>query len=400
VRPSPTAAERLAPGRVGDASGLAAVRPLPGRGGTWRLAVTWQPASWEATARAALAEFATGGAPGRAVLLSLCDASGSTVLAVAPAAPPAPVGAQPVPGGSPAAAVPIADLPGWLVRADLRDPAGFERDLARQRWAVVGVSLLLAAVVAAGLAFVVRAARRELELAALKSEFVAHVSHELKTPLSVIRMFGETLALGRERDAAERREFLDTIVRESERLSVMIENLLDFSRIDRGARTYRKEPFSPTELVRDVAARARPGLEQRGFLFEVDAPELPPVRGDRDALAAALVNLLDNAAKYSDAERHIALSARAGRGRVELAVADRGIGVPESERERIFEAFYRAGDERVRARKGSGLGLALARHAVAAAGGTVRVAPNGDRGTVFTVDLPALEVWLDTEVGG
>lgn len=371
---------RFFAGRSRGTPVLAAVRAYASAGRTWQVAFQWS----EAAGREVAAMAAAAGPPGaRATATALCDLAGRPLLAA-----PSGSGNAAPPSGPPAALTSVPQVTGWTVRADLRDPAGLERSLQLQRWGVAGAAVIFFAVTAAGLALLFRAARREMELARLKTDFVAHVSHELKTPLSLVRMFAETLALGRARDAAQQQEFLDVIVRESERLSALIDNLLDFARIEQGRRAYRCEPVDLGALLHEVADAERPRLERQGAAFTADLAPLPPVRGDRAALASAVSNLIENAIKYSLDEKSIALTACVRDGQVEIAVRDRGIGVPASERARIFEPFYRAADERVQARTGSGLGLALVRHCAAAHGGSVRVEPNGTQGTVFTLALP------------
>jgi len=271
----------------------------------------------------------------------------------------------------------------------LRDAAAIESGLRAQQWALAGAAVGLLAVSVAALVLLVRAARQEAELAALKGEFVAHVSHELKTPVSVIRMYAETLALGRVAGEEQRAEYVRTIARESERLSAMIDNILDFSRIDQGRRTYRIERTELGPLLAEVVAAHRERFAREGFRVELHFDAPPAVAADRGALVSALSNLLDNAAKYSDGDKVIEVRASARDGGAEVEVADRGIGVPVGERERIFDAFARGADERVRTRKGSGLGLALVKHAIAAHGGRVWATAREGGGSVFHVFLPA-----------
>jgi signal transduction histidine kinase len=234
-----------------------------------------------------------------------------------------------------------------------------------------------------------RLVRRETEMARLKSDFVANVSHDLKTPLSVIRMFGETLELGRVPDEGRRREYYRVITRESERLSRLIDNVLDFSRIEGGRRSYERVPTPVEPLVRDsVDAFAYP-LEQQGFKLEVHVePDLPEVPVDADAIGQALANLIDNAVKYSGVERTIVVEARREGERLALSVTDRGIGIPPAEHAKIFDKFYRVGRSDTQGRRGSGVGLALVRHIVEAHGGSVSVRSAPGQGSCFTIWLP------------
>ncbi len=200
-------------------------------------------------------------------------------------------------------------------------------------------------------------------MAQLKSDFVANVSHDLKTPLSVIRMFGETLEMGRVPDEARRQEYYRVITRESERLSRLIDNVLDFSRIEGGRRRYDLAPTAVEPLIRDTLEAFAYPLEQGGFKLEVAvAADLPEVPMDADAISQALANLIDNAIKYSDADRVVAVDARRDGEGLALTVADRGVGIAPAEHTRIFEKFYRVGRSETQGRRGSGVGLALVRH--------------------------------------
>jgi signal transduction histidine kinase len=247
----------------------------------------------------------------------------------------------------------------------------------------------LLVMLAVGIVLCWRLLRRETEMARLKSDFVANVSHDLKTPLSVIRMFGETLELERVPDETRRREYYRVITRESERLSRLIDNVLDFSRIEGGRRRYERVPTAVEPLVRDALEAFAYPLEQQGFKVEVTvAPDLPEVPMDPDAVGQALSNLIDNAVKYSATERVVTIDARREGERLALSVADRGIGIPTAEHARIFEKFYRVGQSETQGRRGSGVGLALVRHVVEAHGGTVTVQSTPGRGSRFTLWLP------------
>ena len=226
-------------------------------------------------------------------------------------------------------------------------------------------------------------------MARLKSDFVANVSHDLKTPLSVIRMFGETLDMGRITDEGGRREYYRVIARESERLSRLIDNVLDFSRIEGGRQIYRMAPTAIEPLIRSVLEAFDYPLAQHGFKVDVDvAPDLPDVPADADAIGQALANLVDNAIKYSDDERALAVSARVVDGRLAITVADRGLGIPPHEHAKIFEKFYRAGRSDTQGRRGSGVGLTLVRHIAEAHGGDVTVESAPGAGSRFTLRLP------------
>jgi len=248
---------------------------------------------------------------------------------------------------------------------------------------------VLIAVIVIGAVATWRLVRREAEMAQLKSDFVANVSHDLKTPLSVIRMFGETLEMERVTSDAQRREYHRVITRESERLSRLIDNVLDFSRIEGGRRTYQmaRAPVEPL-VHQTIDAFAYP-LREQGFNVEVCIdPDLPDVSMDAAAVEQALANLVDNAIKYSADRRSLRVEARNLDGGVAITVADEGIGIPRDEHERIFEKFYRVGRSETQGRRGSGVGLALVRHVALAHAGQITVDSEPGAGSRFTLWLP------------
>jgi signal transduction histidine kinase len=249
---------------------------------------------------------------------------------------------------------------------------------------------VLLVVIAAGTVLTWRLTRREAEMAQIKSDFVANVSHDLKTPLSVIRMYGETLEMGRVTDERRRQEYYGVIARESERLSRLIENVLDFARIEGGQRTYAIVPTAVEPVIRDTLEAFGHPLAIEGFAVDVRVPaDLPDVPMDGEAIAQALSNLVDNAIKYSAEKRSLTVEARLAGGELALAVADSGVGIPREEQSRIFEKFYRVGRSETQGRRGSGVGLALVRHIAEAHGGRVTVESTPGEGSRFTVWLPA-----------
>ena len=280
-------------------------------------------------------------------------------------------------------------LPAWQV-AVYAPPGAAPGDVVRRQVMMFTAAFgVLLAVIAAGCVLTWRLTRRETEMARLKSDFVANVSHDLRTPLSVIRMFGETLELGRVSDEARRREYYRVITRESERLSRLIDNVLDFSRIESGRRRYERAPTAVEPLVRETLEAFAYPLEQQKFKVELAvAPDLPDVPMDADAIGQALANLIDNAIKYSADDRVLTVEARRDGRRLALSVADRGIGIPPAEHARVFEKFYRVGRSETQGRRGSGVGLALVRHIVEAHGGEVSVQSAPGEGSRFTLWLP------------
>jgi signal transduction histidine kinase len=241
----------------------------------------------------------------------------------------------------------------------------------------------------AGLELVWANVRRELRLSRLKSDFVANVSHELKTPLALIRLFAETLELGRVPSAEKAQQYHRIINKESHRLSQLINNILVFSLIEAGRKEYRFVKGHVVAVVRDVVDAYRFPIEQQGFALEVEiAEDLPELSLDPEALSQALINLINNAIKYSPDRKRIAIAARRDGERVLVSVSDSGIGIPKAEQKKVFEKFYRAESSLVHTTKGSGLGLALVRHIVEAHGGEVELASAPDQGSTFTIVLP------------
>ncbi len=297
---------------------------------------------------------------------------------------------QSLDGADRVATVSLGDeLPNW--RVALYQPRGMSpRQAMRRQIALFTIAFgLLLMVIGAGLAATYRLVRRETEMVRLRADFVANVSHDLKTPLSLIRMFAETLELGRLPDESQRQEYYRVITRESERLSRLIDNVLDFSRIEGGRRTYEIVPTPVEPLVRDAVETFGYILAQQGFKVEVTvAPDLPDVPLDAEAASQALANLIDNAIKYSGDRRALAVDARIADGELALSVTDDGIGIPPGEQARIFEKFYRVGRSETQGRRGSGVGLALVRHVADAHGGRVTVESRPGAGSRFTLWFP------------
>lgn len=264
--------------------------------------------------------------------------------------------------------------------------AALQQHFLRVSFLILGaISLLLTA----GIVLTHRNIAREMALARLKSDFVSNVSHELRTPLSLIRLYAETLEMGRLKSADKYQEYYSIIRKESERLTALINNILDFSRIEAGRKEYDFRETNICELVHNTLDSYRYQIEQNGFAFEekIDAG-VPPLKVDREAIARSLLNLVNNALKYSQDQKYIGVNLFRDNGAVKLEVVDHGIGIPMPEQHKIFEKFYRVGDPLVHTTKGSGLGLALVRHIVHAHGGQVSVDSTPGRGSKFTIILP------------
>jgi signal transduction histidine kinase len=230
--------------------------------------------------------------------------------------------------------------------------------------------------------------RREYELAALRAEFVSNVSHELRTPLAQIRMFAETLLLGRVRSPEERRRSLEIVDQEARRLTHLVENVLLFSRAERGAVRLAPEPTELTGLVREVVDGFLPLALARQVTIRTELSEGLVVCVDRNAMRQILLNLLDNAVKYGPPGQTVTVATTAAGGRVRIRVDDQGPGIPPRDRRRIWERFWRLAREEESAVAGTGIGLAVVRELTAQHGGEAwcEEAPGG--GARFLVELP------------
>jgi signal transduction histidine kinase len=247
----------------------------------------------------------------------------------------------------------------------------------------------LSLMIIGGLVLTKHIVSKEMALARLKSDFVSNVSHELRTPLALIRLYAETLELGRITTQEKKQQYYRIIRKESERLTALINNILDFSRIEAGRKEYEFRNTDIAELVRNTLESYRYQIEQQGFAFEesIDS-NLKAVPVEREAIARALVNLVNNALKYSTDEKFLGVKLYREDGVVKLEVADHGIGIARRDQSKIFEKFYRAGDPLVHNTKGSGLGLSLVRHITQAHGGEIAVESTPGKGSKFILSLP------------
>jgi len=238
---------------------------------------------------------------------------------------------------------------------------------------------------------------RQLELAQIKSSFVANVSHELKTPIALIRLAVETLEMRRLSSPEDSEKFLRSISREAMRLNQLVDNILDFARLEAGKRAFQFAPVNLLDVVRDTVESFRPRLEDQGFRLQVELPaDLPAVRGDAAALSQCVLNLLDNAMKYSRTRREVNVSAAVRTDEVgspqavAVSIADRGIGISPRDQKSIFEKFVRIETGLVHDVKGAGLGLSLVDQIMRAHGGRIELKSTVGEGSTFTLVMPAL----------
>jgi signal transduction histidine kinase len=299
-----------------------------------------------------------------------------------------------------------APLPAFQVRVVLADAALLYAQQRRRAWLFGGLILAAAGTALVGLVAAHRAFERQLRLSEMKSNFVSSVSHELRAPVAAVRLLAESLERGTVTEETRRREYFRLISQECRRLSALIENVLDFARIEQGRKQYEFEPTDLPALVAQTVRLMEPYAAERQVTLLYEPPRnfnWQPVLDGR-AIQQALVNLIDNAVKHSPAGAAVtvALAAPSDRGtagsptpdaapRLTLAVADRGPGIPTAERARIFEPFYRRGSELRRETTGVGIGLSLVKHIVEAHGGQVRVESRLGKGSRFVIELPVHE---------
>jgi len=281
-------------------------------------------------------------------------------------------------------------LPGWQLSLALVDVAPLDEAARRRRtvyiWlgcAVIGATML------AGI-LAVQFFRRQAQLNRLKTDLLAAVSHELKTPLASMRLLVETLLEDGQQDAVKTREYLQLIAGENVRLSRLVENFLTFSRIERNRQRFEFAEIRPADVTDAAISAMRERLQAPSCRLEMDvSPNLPPILADHDALTTVLLNLLDNACKYSPSEKHIRVRAHFDTGFVAFEVEDNGIGIAPREQKRIFRRFYQVDRRLARETGGCGLGLSIVEFIVRAHGGDVSVESRLGAGSTFRVRLPA-----------
>ena len=270
-----------------------------------------------------------------------------------------------------------------------RHPDAIERQFQLRRNVYILVVVMVMAVLFFGGFMAIRSTAKELELARLKSEFVSTVSHEFRTPLMSIRYLSEMLDAGRVMGEDKKKIYYGKISKESERLSRLIENMLDFSRIEAGVKKYQFENLSVEALVLDVAERFKEYVVDKPVTLKVEIKDhLPSIDADKEAISRALFNLLDNAVKYSGLDPVIYFRAYCEGSDLFLEVQDMGVGISLGEQAKVFEKFYRSADPAQSNIEGSGIGLTLVNHIANAHGGKVIMESDLGKGTKVTLILP------------
>jgi signal transduction histidine kinase len=281
-------------------------------------------------------------------------------------------------------------MPGWRLSLSINDRSLFNDSADKQITAYFWTGALAIAAILALSILIVWAVRRQIRVARLKNDLVATVSHELKTPLASMRLLIDTLLDADEFDGRRVHEYLHLISRENTRLSRLIENFLTFSRLEQNRYAFKPTDIRPLDIVDAAAQAVRDRFQSPGCRFEIEAaPGLPMLVGDSDALVTAVVNLLDNAYKYSGEDKHIVLRTFVENGCVCFQVKDNGIGISRVGGKRVFKRFYQVDQSLSGIASGVGLGLSIVRAIVLAHGGTVGLESETGQGSAFTLKIPA-----------
>jgi signal transduction histidine kinase/tetratricopeptide (TPR) repeat protein len=297
------------------------------------------------------------------------------------------------PDGRPFSVSPLAAcLPGWTVELYFGGSDVFEK-AARKQIAIyiwTGALVILLIVVAGG--FATQALGRQIRLNKMKNDFIATVSHELKTPLASMRVLVDTLLEGNIKDENQTEEYLRMTSKENQRLSRMIDNFLTFSRMERNKKAFTITDCSPVAIAKDAIEAVKTKYATNNCQFTADIPEtIPDIQADHDAIVTVLVNLLDNACKYTSDDKQIAMKVFADSDSVCFAVSDNGIGLARRHIRKIFDSFYQVDNSLARKAEGCGLGLSIVKFILDAHKGTIAVESKLGKGSTFTVRIPLAE---------
>ncbi len=280
-------------------------------------------------------------------------------------------------------------FPDWILEFYHQETRLFETFLTSRRGIYFYVFLLIGGILIFGLILTVRAVSHELELARMKSDFVSTISHEFKSPLTSIRQLAEMLQTGRIPSEERRQKYYDVLLEQSERLSLLTENILNFAKMEEGRREFVFERVDIKSSLKDLVSSVQERVRHEGFTVQLEVEDsLPPIMADRDAMTQAIHNLIDNAIKYSGKVKKIAVKSYKEDQNLVIAVQDFGIGIKKEERDKIFDRFYRGGDRLTLTVKGSGLGLTLVKLIIDAHHGSVQVESEPGQGSTFSVKLP------------
>lgn len=281
------------------------------------------------------------------------------------------------------------NFPPWLLEFYQQNPPLFETFLTSRRSIYFYMFLLIAGILIFGLILTIRAITHEMELAKMKSDFVSTISHEFKSPLTSIRQLAEMLQTGRIPSEKRRQQYYDVLLEQSERLSLLTDNILNFAKMEEGIKEFKFEKVNINTLLEDIVSTIQDRVRHEGYVIQTKFEKsLLSIMGDSAAITQAITNLIDNAIKFSGENRKIIVSSFTDDKYFVVAVQDFGLGIRKEEIDKVFERFYRGGDELTRIVKGSGLGLALVKQIVEAHHGTVHVESELGRGSTFSIRLP------------
>jgi two-component system, OmpR family, phosphate regulon sensor histidine kinase PhoR len=281
----------------------------------------------------------------------------------------------------------------WILQIVPRNYTEIETDVRNQRRAYLFLIVMSMGLIFASLGIIYIGGRRERQLRKLKEDFISNVSHELKTPLSLINMFSEMLKSGRVRNETTKGEYYTIIHNESERMTHLIENLLDFASLERGERAKNFENVNLAQLVVHELEAFGYQAQKEGFHVESNIEEsVSDTFADPTAISMALLNLLDNSLKYSGDRKQIRIGVGQKNGYIEISVSDQGPGIPADEQDRIFEKFYRGSTAAGKKIRGSGIGLSITRHVAEMHGGEILLQSEVGVGSTFTLRIPVRPV--------
>jgi len=282
-----------------------------------------------------------------------------------------------------------SNFPGWTLEFHQTPPRLIKTFLLSRRGLYFFIFLLIAGILVFGLILTIRSVSHELELARMKSDFVSTVSHEFRSPLTSIRQLAEMLQSGRVPSEERRQRYYDVLLEQSERLALLTDNILGLAKIEAGRAAFAFDRIDISALLSEVVTAIQDRVRHEGFAIGLEAEAaLPPLAADLTAMAQALTNLIDNAVKYSGDSRKVSVRAFLDGEDIAIAVRDFGIGIKKEDVPRLFERFFRGGDELTRTVKGSGLGLTLVKEIVEAHQGKIHVESEPGKGSVFTIRLP------------
>ena len=282
----------------------------------------------------------------------------------------------------------IDNLP-WRIQIWPASPETVQKEVRQRQGLFITILVFIGALLIFGSYITVRIVKRELEISRMRADFVSTVSHEFRSPLTGIRHLGEMLLDNRITDRTKQHLYYKMIVQESDRLTRLVENILDFSRLEEGRKEFRFKPLNTSAWLYELVKDFQTEIAAEGIDVEAGIPEeLPPISADREALGSAVHNLLDNAVKYSPGEKTVWITVERKEGEINIAVRDKGVGISEQDRKHVFDRFYRAKGEISKRVKGAGLGLSLVRYIVEAHGGRVECESSPGEGSTFTISLP------------